>query len=83
MENKIGNISESSSNINESELNEYKHKPYADQQKGKYRVKNRDGSLRCPFCPLKKKQQFKYRNLLQHASGVGSGAAWRKPKLKA
>ncbi|KAI8566488.1 hypothetical protein RHMOL_Rhmol02G0045100 [Rhododendron molle] len=31
----------------------------------------------------KKKQQWQYRDLLQHASGVGSGAAWRKPKHKA
>ncbi|KAF7154737.1 hypothetical protein RHSIM_Rhsim01G0154200 [Rhododendron simsii] len=47
MENKTGNLSESSSDIR------------------------------------KKKQQFKYRDLVQHASGVGSGAVWRKPKLKA
>lgn len=83
MENNIGNISESSLDISDSEINEYKDKPYEDLKKGNYMVENRDGSLRCPFFPGKKKQQFKYRDLLQHASGVGSGAAWRKPKLKA
>ncbi|KAI8566848.1 hypothetical protein RHMOL_Rhmol02G0074000 [Rhododendron molle] len=83
MENKTGNISDSSSDVSESEIHEYKDKPYEELKQGKYVVKNRDGSLRCPFCPGKKKQQWQYRDLLQHASGVGSGAAWRKPKLKA
>ncbi|KAI8572262.1 hypothetical protein RHMOL_Rhmol01G0184500 [Rhododendron molle] len=83
MENKIGNISESSSDINDSEINDYKDKPYEELKKGTYRVKNGDGSLRCPFCPRKKKQHFKYTDLLQHASKVGLGTAWRKPKLKA
>lgn len=36
-----------------------------------------------PFCPGKKKQQYKYRDLLQHVFGVGTGAAWRKAKAKA
>lgn len=83
MENKTGNISDSSSDITDSEINEYKDKPYEELKQGKYRVKNRDGSLRCPFCQGKKKQQWQYRDLLQHASGVGSGAAWRNPKHKA
>ncbi|KAF7141680.1 hypothetical protein RHSIM_Rhsim06G0089800 [Rhododendron simsii] len=75
-----GNISESSSDISDSEINEYKDKSYEELKKGNYRVKNRDGSLRCPFCLGKKKQQFKYRDLLQHAPRVGSGAVWRKAK---
>ncbi|KAI8543621.1 hypothetical protein RHMOL_Rhmol08G0232500 [Rhododendron molle] len=72
MENKSGNISDSSFDISDSEINEYKDKPYEELKQGKYRVKNRDGSLRCPFCQGKKKQQWQYRDLLQHASGVGS-----------
>ncbi|KAF7154070.1 hypothetical protein RHSIM_Rhsim01G0153500 [Rhododendron simsii] len=67
----------------DSEINNYKDKPYEELKQGKYKIKNRDGSLRCPFCPGKKKQQFKYRDLVQHASRVGSGAVWRKPKLEA
>jgi hypothetical protein len=83
MDTKTGNISESSTDISDSEINEYKDKPYEDLKQGKYRVLSVDGSLRCPFCPGKKKQKWQYRDLLQHASGVGSGAGWRKPKLKA
>ncbi|KAI8571264.1 hypothetical protein RHMOL_Rhmol01G0105900 [Rhododendron molle] len=83
MENKTGHISDSSTDVSDSEIEQYKDKPYEELKQGKYRVKNPDGSLRCPFCLGKKKQQWQYRDLLQHASGVGSGAAWRKPKLKA
>ncbi|KAI8561140.1 hypothetical protein RHMOL_Rhmol04G0314400 [Rhododendron molle] len=83
MENKTGHISDLSSDVSESEINDYKDKPYEELKQGKYRVKNPDGSLRCPFCQGKKKQQWQYRDLLQHASGVGAGAAWRNPKLKA
>ncbi|KAH9314360.1 hypothetical protein KI387_022987 [Taxus chinensis] len=36
-------------------------------------VKNMDGTLRCPFCRGKKKQDYRYKDLLQHASGVGAG----------
>ncbi|KAI8560550.1 hypothetical protein RHMOL_Rhmol04G0266000 [Rhododendron molle] len=46
MENKTGNISNSSSDISESEINEYKDKPYEELKQRKYMVKNRDGSLR-------------------------------------
>ncbi|KAI8560914.1 hypothetical protein RHMOL_Rhmol04G0292900 [Rhododendron molle] len=78
------NISDSSStDVSDSEIEQYKDKPYEELKQGKYRVKNPDGSLRCPFCLGKKKQQWQYRDLVQDAAGVGSGAAWRKPKLKA
>ncbi|KAI8536727.1 hypothetical protein RHMOL_Rhmol10G0279500 [Rhododendron molle] len=83
MENKTGHISDSSTDVTDSEIEQYKDKPYEELKQGKYRVKNPDGSLRCPFCLGKKTQQWQYRDLLQHASGVESGAAWRKPKLKA
>ncbi|KAE9444719.1 hypothetical protein C3L33_23383, partial [Rhododendron williamsianum] len=74
--------SESDSDMSDSEIDDYKQKPYEELKKGKYRVKNQDGTLRCPFCPRKKKQQYKYRDILQHAS-VGTGAAWWKAKAKA
>ncbi|KAG5618684.1 hypothetical protein H5410_018508 [Solanum commersonii] len=40
-------------------------------------------SLRCPFCAGKKKQDYKYKDLLQHATGVGKGSANRSAKQKA
>lgn len=74
--------SEEESDISESEINDYKDKPYEELRSGKYKVKL-NGTLRCPFCAGKKKQDYKYKDLLQHASGVGKGSANRSAKQKA
>ncbi|KAK6139550.1 hypothetical protein DH2020_026696 [Rehmannia glutinosa] len=37
---------------------------------GTYKVRGPNGSLRCPFCAGKKKQDYQYNHLLQHAIGV-------------
>ncbi|XVF86344.1 hypothetical protein PTKIN_Ptkin18bG0031900 [Pterospermum kingtungense] len=71
------------SDISESEINEYKEKPYEQLRSGKYKVKALNGCLRCPFCAGKKKQDYKYKDLLQHASGVGKGSANRSAIQKA
>ncbi|GMI81991.1 factor of DNA methylation 1, IDN2 PARALOG 1, INVOLVED IN DE NOVO 2 (IDN2) - LIKE 1 [Hibiscus trionum] len=71
------------SEFSDSEINEYKEKPYEELRSGKYKVKALNGSLRCPFCAGKKKQDYKYKDLLQHASGVGKGSANRSAKQKA
>ncbi|KAG4198978.1 hypothetical protein ERO13_A05G119900v2 [Gossypium hirsutum] len=71
------------SDLSESEINEYKEKPYEEIRSGKYKVKALNGSLRCPFCAGKKKQDYKYKDLLQHASGVGKGSANRSAKQRA
>ncbi|KAJ7975729.1 factor of DNA methylation 1-like [Quillaja saponaria] len=75
--------SEEDSDISESEIEEYKEKPYEQLKSGKYKVKSLNGTLRCPFCAGKKKQDYKYKDLLQHASGVGKGSANRSAKQKA
>uniref|UniRef100_A0A2P2ISJ1 Uncharacterized protein MANES_04G103800 n=1 Tax=Rhizophora mucronata TaxID=61149 RepID=A0A2P2ISJ1_RHIMU len=74
--------SEEESDISESEINDYVDKPYEELRAGKYKVKL-NGTLRCPFCAGKKKQDYKYKDLLQHASGVGKGSANRSAKQKA
>ncbi|KAB1226741.1 hypothetical protein CJ030_MR4G013723 [Morella rubra] len=71
------------SDISESEINDYKEKPYDQLRAEKYKVKGLNGNLRCPFCAGKKKQDYKYKDLLQHASGVGKGSANRSAKQKA
>ncbi|KAG5036554.1 hypothetical protein AAZX31_07G022800 [Glycine max] len=75
--------SEEDSDISESEIEEYAEKPYEQLRAGKYKVKNLNGTLRCPYCAGKKKQEFKYKDLLQHASGVGKGSANRSAQQKA
>ncbi|KAG0489485.1 hypothetical protein HPP92_006348 [Vanilla planifolia] len=47
-----------------------------------HRILNPDGSLRCPFCAGKKKQDYRYKDLVQHATGIGSSTS-RKAKEKA
>ncbi|KAF5739032.1 XH/XS domain-containing protein [Tripterygium wilfordii] len=75
--------SDEESDISESEIDEYKDKPYEQLRSGKYKVKHINGALRCPFCAGKKKQDYKYKELFQHASGVGKGSANRSAKQKA
>ncbi|XP_034699030.1 factor of DNA methylation 1-like [Vitis riparia] len=75
--------SDQESDISESEIVEYKEKPYEQLKTGKYKVKGTNGMLRCPFCAGKKKQDYRYKDLLQHASGVAKGSANRSAKQKA
>lgn len=74
--------SQEESDISDSEINEYVEKPYEELRAGKYKVRV-NGTLRCPFCSGKKKQDYKHKDLLQHASGVGKGSANRSAKQKA
>ncbi|XP_042052638.1 factor of DNA methylation 1-like [Salvia splendens] len=75
--------SDEESDFSDSEINEYKEKPYELLKAGTYKVKGPKGSLRCPFCAGKKKQDYQYNHLLQHAIGVAKGAASRSAKQKA
>ncbi|KAK1386256.1 Factor of DNA methylation 1 [Heracleum sosnowskyi] len=70
------------SEISDSEIFEYKEKPYALLKSGKLKVKGPSDSLRCPFCAGKKKQDYKYKDLLQHATGA-AGSSKKNAKQKA
>ncbi|CAN1190735.1 Factor of DNA methylation 1 [Linum perenne] len=70
------------SDISESEIDDYVDKPYERLRNGDLKVKV-NGNLRCPFCAGKKKHDYKYKDLLQHASGVGKGSANRRGRQKA
>ncbi|XP_058109635.1 factor of DNA methylation 1-like isoform X2 [Magnolia sinica] len=69
------------SEISDSEIDGYKIKLYDQLKTGKPKVKYSDVFFRCPFCMGKRKQDFHYKDLLQHATGVG--ASNRKAKEKA
>lgn len=77
------NSSGEESGISESEIEEYVQKPYQALQNGTHKVKNSNGTLRCPFCAGKKKREYGFKDLYQHASGVAKGAAHRSAKQKA
>ncbi|KAJ0986511.1 hypothetical protein J5N97_004867 [Dioscorea zingiberensis] len=70
------------SEISDSELEFYEEKYHLMLKTTNPRIKNPDGTLRCPFCAGKKKQGFVYKDLLQHATGIGASSA-RAPKLRA
>ncbi|KAI9156581.1 hypothetical protein LWI28_008975 [Acer negundo] len=74
--------SDEESDFSDSVIIEYAEKPYEDLKAGKHKVKV-NGTLRCPFCSGKKKQDYKFKDLLQHASGVGKGSSNRSAKQKA
>ncbi|KAJ0794939.1 putative XS domain-containing protein [Helianthus annuus] len=71
------------SEFSDSEITEYKDKPYEQLRNGTLKVKYPGGIYRCPFCAGKKKQNFKYKDLHQHASGVSKGSSNRSAKQKA
>lgn len=77
------NSSGEESGISDSEIEEYVEKPYQALRTGTYKVKNANGTLKCPFCAGKKKQEYGFKDLYQHASGVAKGAAHRSAKQKA
>ncbi|KAL8252245.1 hypothetical protein R6Q59_035938 [Mikania micrantha] len=79
----MDNSSGDESDFSDSEISEYKDKPYEQLRNGTLKVKYPNGILRCPFCAGKKKQDFKYKDLHQHASGVSKGSFNRNAKQKA
>lgn len=57
---------------------DYEEKSFGLLKSGKHRVRNPDGTFRCPFCPGKKKQGYKIKDLLQHADGIGVSSKHRR-----
>ncbi|KAL5671202.1 hypothetical protein ACJX0J_015508, partial [Zea mays] len=57
---------------------DYEEKSFGLLKSGKHRVRNPDGTFRCPFCLGKKKQGYKIKDLLQHADGIGVSSKHRR-----
>nr|DAD26436.1 TPA_asm: hypothetical protein HUJ06_027904 [Nelumbo nucifera] len=75
--------SEENSDIGESEIEEHEDKSYKKLKNGNYQVKTSGESFRCPFCPGKRKRDYLYMEILQHAAGLGTGSHNRSVKQKA
>lgn len=73
--------SDESSDLSETDIADYADKSYLDLKSGKLVARPGSDRFRCPFCPGKKKQDYRYNELLQHAVGVG--ASNRAAKVKA
>lgn len=76
----MGNSSDDSSeeDISESEIEEYEDKSYEELKNGNYHVKASDQSFSCPYCSKKRKRDFLYKELLQHATGVGKSSSEKR-----
>jgi len=67
----MGHSSDEETDISESELDDYISKVYKKLKKGEYRIKASTNHFKCPFCAAKKKQEYLYEDLFQHARGMG------------
>lgn len=67
--------SDEDTDISESEISEYEDKSYEKLKNGSHNVKISDESFICPYCPKKRKRDYFYKELLQHASGVGQSSS--------
>ncbi|KAI3470743.1 hypothetical protein Pfo_027406 [Paulownia fortunei] len=62
----------------DSETEEYEEKTYEELKNGKHQVKISDIAYTCAFCPKKRKRDFQYKELLQHASAIGSCSSQKR-----
>ncbi|OMO61765.1 hypothetical protein CCACVL1_23265 [Corchorus capsularis] len=83
MSNSMDSQSESEeSDISDTEIDDYKEVQYEQLKSNKFVVKKPNGTFRCPFCLGKKKQEYGYRDILQHATGVGAASSIKKSGKK-
>ncbi|WZZ02611.1 hypothetical protein YC2023_088532 [Brassica napus] len=66
----------------ESEESDYSEKPYKQLRDGELKVKLKEDTFKCPFCSERKKQRYKDKELLPHATAV-SKSTTRNCKQKA
>ncbi|XP_057480864.1 factor of DNA methylation 4-like isoform X1 [Actinidia eriantha] len=78
----MSHSSEEETDISDSELEDYTDACYQKLINGSINVKLSDGIYRCPYCQGKRKRDYRYNELLQHASGVGKGSHSRGVKEK-
>ncbi|PKI72372.1 hypothetical protein CRG98_007242 [Punica granatum] len=73
----MGSLSDNNSDddISESEMDEFEDKSYEELKSGSQQVKTSEETFTCPYCPKKRKRDYLYKELLQHASGVGKSTS--------
>jgi hypothetical protein len=62
-----------SEDYDSDELNEAYEEAWAGLRDGTVVWKNSDGTFRCPYSPSRKKRDYKYSEIYQHAVGVSKG----------
>ncbi|KAL9226604.1 hypothetical protein vseg_002396 [Gypsophila vaccaria] len=74
----MGHSSEEDTDISESEIDEYGEKSYEALKKGEHELKVSEEKFTCPYCPKKRKRDYHYKELLQHASGIGNASSKKR-----
>ncbi|GAV70287.1 XS domain-containing protein/XH domain-containing protein/zf-XS domain-containing protein [Cephalotus follicularis] len=62
----------------DSEIEEYENKSYEELKSGNHNVKVSENTFTCPYCTKKRKRDYLYTELLQHASGVGTSSSKKR-----
>ncbi|KAJ9175729.1 hypothetical protein P3X46_014256 [Hevea brasiliensis] len=74
----IDHSSDEDTDMSESEMDEYEAQSYEELKNGNHPVKISDETFTCPYCPKKRKRDYLYKDLLQHASGVGKSPSKKR-----
>ena len=75
----MGHCSNKDTSATASQISElYIDKPYEELKKGRHIVKISDESFICPYCPKKIKRGYVYREILEHAAGVGNSNSQKR-----
>lgn len=65
--------------VSQSETDNCEDKSYEELKNGNHQVKISDETFTCPYCPTKKrKRDYAYQDLLQHATGVGKSLSEKR-----
>lgn len=83
-ENVTTRCSDKDSDKSTSQINGWQiNKSYEQLKKGIQNVKSSDDTFICPYCPNKKrKRDYAYREILEHASGVGWSSSQNRSAIE-
>lgn len=74
----MDHTSEEDEDLSDTEMNEYKENSYEELKNGNHQVKISNETFACPYCPNKRKQDYLFKELLQHASAVGNSTSEKR-----
>lgn len=75
----MSHCSDMDTNSGASQLSgRYVDKSYEELKMGSLNLKTSDETFTCPYCPKKRKRDYVYREILEHASGVGQSSSQKR-----
>ncbi|KAK4353719.1 hypothetical protein RND71_025913 [Anisodus tanguticus] len=76
LENGVAGSTSSAKSYEESTI---KKKSYEESMSGNRPLKITNMTFACPYCPETTERKFSYKDLLQHANGIGSSKSLKRP----